>query len=45
MNKIYVSPQAEALSFNALCVFAASDNIEAFMDPEDFEDSEDPNNP
>ena len=45
MRKDYVSPNLDALLLSAVNMFAASDTIETFLDPEDFEDSEDPNNP
>lgn len=45
MKKHYVSPRLDALRLNALNVFAASDTIEIFLDPEYFGDQEDdPNN-
>ena len=45
MKSHYVSPNLDALLLSAVNMFAASDTIEAFLDPEAIEDSEDPNNP
>ena len=45
MKSHYVSPWLDTLRLNALNVFAASDTIETFQDPEYFGDPEDdPNN-
>lgn len=45
MKSHYVSPRLDASCLSAVNVFAASDTIETFLDPEYFGDQEDdPNN-